>query len=201
MRRSRDCLWVIGTLIIAAVFGTIAVIGYIWPIAYISSTDGRCRMGLPRYVTIPLLSFDVLINVLLTLVFVYLLSPLVRTSRLPSAAFPASRFTKCLGSLCSRSRARNMVDLRPANQSRAKRIEKLLWRTFIGSCLVLVPTVGNMASLTTLRGKELGWVCLTVCSFDSMSAAAPGASALLIFMLCHSYLDCLYHPLVDVGLL
>lgn len=158
MRRTRDWLWVSGTLAIAVVFGTIAVTGFIWPIAVISETDGRCRIGLPEYVTIPLLSFDVVINILLTLVFVYLLSPLIRSGNLTSAAFPASRFTKCLGSLCRRSRATTSLDLRPANQVRARRIEKLLWRTFIGSCLVLIPTVGNMASLTSLKGRELGWV-------------------------------------------
>ncbi|KAF1850842.1 uncharacterized protein K460DRAFT_328129 [Cucurbitaria berberidis CBS 394.84] len=166
MRRTYDWLWITGTLSIAAVFGTIAVTGFIWPIANISRKDGRCRIGLPQFVTIPLLTFDVFINVLLTLVFVYLLSPLVRAGSLPTAAFPASRFTKCFGSLCSRSRARNSVDLHTSNQQRARTIEKLLWRTFIGSCLVLIPTVGNMASLTSFKGRELGWVCLTICSVD-----------------------------------
>ncbi|KAH7357442.1 hypothetical protein BKA66DRAFT_574439 [Pyrenochaeta sp. MPI-SDFR-AT-0127] len=166
VRRTRDWLWVIGTLTIAVVFGTIAVAGFVWPIANISKKDGRCRIGLPQYVTIPLLSFDVLINILLTLVFVFLLSPLIRSGSHSTAAFPASRFTKCLGSLWRRPRPSHSLDLRPANQVRAKKIERLLWRTFIGSCLVLIPTVGNMASLTSLKGRELGWVCLTICTFD-----------------------------------
>ena len=167
MRRTHDWLWLTGTLIIVVVFGAIAVAGFVWPIASMSPTDGRCRIGLPRFVTIPMLSFDVVINILLTLVFVYLLSPLVRAGSLSTAAFPVSRFTTSLGSLCSRSSARIGLDICPNDHLRAKRIEKLLWRTLIGSCLVLVPTVGNMAILTSLKGRELGWVCLTACSFDS----------------------------------
>lgn len=167
MRRGRDWLWVVGTLTIAAGFGTIAAAGFVWPTAEISLVDGRCRIGLPRYVTIPLMTFDIVINVCLTLTFVYLLSPLVRAGSLPTSAFPASRFTKCLARCVRRARTRASVDLRPANQDAAKKIEKLLWRTFIGSCLVLIPTAGNLASLTSLKGRELGWVCLTVCTFDS----------------------------------
>ncbi|OAL50872.1 hypothetical protein IQ07DRAFT_643014 [Pyrenochaeta sp. DS3sAY3a] len=166
MRRGRDWLWVVGTLTIAVGFGTIAVAGFVWPTADISVIDGRCRIGLPRYVTIPLLTFDIVINVCLTLIFVYLLSPLVRAGSLPTSAFPASHFTKCLARYVRRARTRASVDLRPANQDAAKKIEKLLWRTFIGSCLVLIPTAGNLASLTSLKGRELGWVCLTICTFD-----------------------------------
>lgn len=173
MRRGRDWLWLAGTLTIVAGFGTIAVAGFVWPTSEISSIDGRCRIGLPRYVTIPLLTFDVIINVFLTLIFVYLLSPLIRAgSSLPTSAFPASHLTKCLGRCGRGARTSTSVDLRPANQAAAKKIEKLLWRTFIGSCLVLTPTAGNLASLTSLKGRELGWVCLTVCTFDSMFVRA-----------------------------
>lgn len=46
------------------------------------------------------------------------------------------------------------------------KLERLLWKTFIGSVLVTISTVGNVATLTGLGGRELGWVCLTTCTFD-----------------------------------
>ena len=166
-RRYYDWIWLVGVLTIFGGFGSIAIVGFIWPMSSISEDDGRCRIGLPRYVTIPLLSFDVMINTYLNFVFIYLLSPLVRSGGL------VSRVTKSLGSFGNRSRARNGVDLLPANRQMIDRIERLLWKTLIGACLVLLPTAGNMASLTVLNGRELGWVCLTVCTLDGATATLP----------------------------
>lgn len=139
-----------------------------FPVAEVSPIDGRCRIGIPRYTTILLLVYDVILNIILTLVFVYLLSPLIRSGTLSVKAFPASRLTACLGNICSRSKSsKNLIEFNQCNQAIVKKIERLLLRTFIGSVLVMLPTVGNMAALSALRGRELGWVCLVACSFDS----------------------------------
>lgn len=47
MRRCRDWIWLAGMLTIGCGFGTIALCGFIWPIADMSELDGRCRIGLP----------------------------------------------------------------------------------------------------------------------------------------------------------
>jgi hypothetical protein len=47
-----------------------------------------------------------------------------------------------------------------------KSIEALLWKSFVGSLLVMLPTVANLAALYSLHGRELGWLCLTICTFD-----------------------------------
>ncbi|KAF2128343.1 hypothetical protein P153DRAFT_35240 [Dothidotthia symphoricarpi CBS 119687] len=164
MHRTHDWLWMVGVLTIFGGFGTISVCGFIWPLSTISEVDGRCRIGLPQFITIPLLSFDVVVNVLLTLVFVYLLGPLIRSGSRPTLT--ASRFTQYFGRFCGGGRARDSVNLHQGNQLMVNKIEHLLWKTFIGTCAVLGPTVANMASLTMLKGRELGWVCLTVCTID-----------------------------------
>jgi hypothetical protein len=61
------------------------------------------------------------------------------------------------------------VQLRTTNPHVARRLKTLLWRTFVGSCLVLLPTVGNLLQLTILEGNELGFVCLICCTLDGMS--------------------------------
>lgn len=157
-RRSDDGLWLAGILTIAAGFGSTAVTGFLWPVTDLSNTDGRCRIGLRRRVTIPLLGFDVLINILLTLIFVYLLSLSVRNMTLSTASYPASRLASCIGTTCSRSEARSNVDLHRSNHFLLRQMERLLLKTLVGSILIMVPTVGNLVALCILGGRELGWV-------------------------------------------
>lgn len=165
MRRSRDWIWLGGMLTIACGFGSIAVCGFVWPIANLSQDDGRCRIGLPYKVTIPLLSFDVVINTLLTAIFIYLLRPLLRFGGLSNEEVPASRFTKGVRIILKSSSRGGSVDVYP-NRNFLKSIETLLWKSFIGSLLIMLPTVGNLAALLPLRGQELGWLCLTICTLD-----------------------------------
>jgi hypothetical protein len=163
MSRIRDWLWVSSNLFILVGFGTIAVVGFSRSSAYISSIDHRCRIGLPRYVTLPLLSFDALVNVLLTTIFVHLLGPLISSNK--AGKFSASRIATCFTGCCGKSN-KLKVNLHTGNQRAGKKIERLLWRTFIGSTLVVIPTVGNMIQMSIFEKREFGWLCLTVCTFD-----------------------------------
>ena len=153
-------------LSIATGFGSIAICGFLWPIADLSSLDGRCRIGLPLKVTIPLLSFDVCINMALTGTFIYLLGPLLHFSGMTTSETPGNRWTKGIRKLFQAEDRRTSMDVYPLNQSFLKSIEALLWKSLIGSILVMLPTVGNLATLYSIRGRELGWLCLTICTFD-----------------------------------
>ncbi|KAF2854361.1 hypothetical protein T440DRAFT_544678 [Plenodomus tracheiphilus IPT5] len=166
MRRHCDMVWLLSMLAIGLGFGSAAITGFVWPIADFESHNRRCHIGLRRRVTIPLLGFDILLNVFLTLVFVYLISPTVRTINIPFCAFPASRFTMCLGNICSRARDTVTVDLHRSNQRMVRQMEHLLVKTLVGSVLIMLPTLGNLISLCVLGGRELGWVCLTICTLD-----------------------------------
>ncbi|KAF2680568.1 hypothetical protein K458DRAFT_392619 [Lentithecium fluviatile CBS 122367] len=166
MKRSRDWIWLTGMLTIACGFGSIAICGFVWPIADLSHIDGRCRIGLPYKVTIPLLSFDVIINTLLTGIFIYLLRPLLQFGGMSNEVVPANRFTKGMRRILKSSGRSNHIDFYPMNHLLFKSVETLLWKSLIGSVLVMLPTVGNLAALLPLRGRELGWLCLTICTFD-----------------------------------
>lgn len=54
-------------------FGSIAVLSFMFPVAELS--DGRCRIGLPFKITLPLLIYDVSINLYLTGHFLHFSRP------------------------------------------------------------------------------------------------------------------------------
>jgi hypothetical protein len=150
-------------------FGTIATMNFRWAVSDISREDGKCRVGIRRYATLPLLTFDILINILLTLIFVYHLIPVIRSNRLMDLSKPISHFATCLG-YCRASTKGEGIRFHTGNAKVAKRIEHLIWRSLIGSCLVLIPTAANMTQLTILKGHELGFLCIIICNSDSRSS-------------------------------
>jgi hypothetical protein len=167
IRRTRDWLWLSGTVTVAGGFGTIAAVGFTYRSAYFVQPEGRCWIGLPLHVTALLLTFDICINLFLTLTFVYLTRPLVARD-LPLATFPASRFANWIGSTFSEEPSQ-AFRLRKGNPSRAKKVEVLLWKTLIGCVLVVLPTVANLMTMGLLGGIELAWLCLVTCTLDGMS--------------------------------
>jgi hypothetical protein len=76
VRRLHDWVWVIGIAVIAGGFGAVAVDAFIFPLHQLR--DGACHIGIPARVTIPLVTYDVCINIALTALFIYFLRPLIR---------------------------------------------------------------------------------------------------------------------------
>ncbi|KAH9872776.1 hypothetical protein J1614_005170 [Plenodomus biglobosus] len=149
MRRHCDMVWLYSMLAIGFGFGSVA------PIADFASHDHRCHIGLRRRVTIALFGFDVLLNAFLTLVFVYIISPTVRSMDPPFCAFPPSRFTMCLGNMCHRAKEKVTVNLRRSNQRMVRQMERPLVKTLAGSVLIMLPTLGNLISLCVLGDESL----------------------------------------------
>lgn len=166
VRRTSDWIWLSGMFVTAAGFGSIAICAFLWPIAELSPKDGRCRIGLPFKVTIPLLTFDVTINTALTAMFIYLMKPLLRFRGAGGTSSAGNRITKGIWRILSNSKRPHGEEMYPMNQNFHKSIEALLRRSLIGSVLVMVPTVGNLAVLFSMKGRELGWLCLTICTVD-----------------------------------
>jgi hypothetical protein len=123
------------------------------------------RWAVSRWHT-AILTFDILVNILLTLIFVYHLGPIIRSNRLMGTSSPISFFTTCLGYCCASTKNEGIV-FHTGNAKVAKRIEKLVWRSLIGSCLVLIPTAANMTQLTIVKGREMGFLCIIICNSDS----------------------------------
>jgi hypothetical protein len=176
MSRYRDYLWLFGMLILLGGFGSIAIVGYLSPVVELSRLDGRCRIGLPNKVSFPLLCFDVAVNFLLTGVFFWLLRPVLDFHGLLSVS---NWFGGRLSSRVKQSVKKRELSLQRETDGGSlksamnKNIRTLLWKCLIGSTLVMLPTVGNMAQFYVMNSRELGWVCLTICTLDSEFSPFP----------------------------
>ena len=167
MPRHRDYIWLVGLFIMVGGFGSIAIVGYMSPVVELSHLDGRCRIGLPPKVSFPLLCFDVAVNFLLTGVFFWLLRPVLEFHGIMNVR-------NCCGNLFSgkgrREKRRDEQHKSQEGQSIQSamnlNIKALLWKCLIGSTLVMLPTVANMAQFYAMDSRELGWVCLTICTLD-----------------------------------
>jgi hypothetical protein len=163
MSRYRDPMWLWSTIAVTGSLGATTTAGLIKPKHSFFEEDGRCHIGLQRYSSIPLLTCDFIINIYLTLVFVYLMSPLMKGSRPPGSSY-ASSLTYWIGNSFARARQKASVDLHRSNQVMAQKVEKLLYKTFVGCVLVILPTAGNLTAICVFVGKELAFVCEPACS-------------------------------------
>ncbi|KAJ7067527.1 hypothetical protein C8F01DRAFT_1365586 [Mycena amicta] len=95
--------------------------------------DGACVLGLKPTASLPLLAYDLYINILLTGLFLY---PLFRA------------------------------------QHSSARLRLVAIRTLLASAVALTTSTVNIAVLTIMHGKQLGWVCLASCGTDVVLNAA-----------------------------
>lgn len=160
IRRHQDIIWVFGTIVILAGFGTIGVFAFLDPVTGISATDGKCRIGLPFKTALPLLVFDILVNFFLTSVFVSIgLKQFRRYSvkqRLGMVlyALPA----KCYRRPIPRT-AEGVKDLY---------MEVIIAKSLVGAISIVVPTTTNLAIFLYVTGHEKGWLCFSICTIDGM---------------------------------
>lgn len=136
---------------------TLAILFYIAPIATVSPTDGKCRIGFPLRTTVTALTWDVVMNILLSGVFCYLLYPfLVDQSHLVNQ--PECYRRRCIdrGQSC-----------RHQNSTFSKL--RTLWdKTIIGSALMMFATAANIFVLLKMEGHEIIWYCFLTCPLDGM---------------------------------
>lgn len=114
-------------IVVAFGFGTITVFAFIYPLTDLSTTDGKCRIGLPLKVLIPLLSLDAIINLALTGVFIYLLQPLLSFSGLPNISpLWTNRLTSCIRCVLKTKERPDSDYQYPINKNFLKPVEVLL---------------------------------------------------------------------------
>jgi len=156
--RCQDRLYLLNLSIVALGFGCIAVFAFIFPVAERSPTDKKCRIGLPFKLTLPLLIYDVMINVYLTAHFVYFARPqMMKWS--PKALFRRDIEMKVdLGSSSGRPST--------GTRRRDTTLERLAQRTLKGMCVMLLATIINLAILFHMRGREQYWMCFMFCTMD-----------------------------------
>ncbi|KAL9121976.1 MAG: hypothetical protein Q9187_001464 [Circinaria calcarea] len=151
-KRSKNLVFIAGNVIIFLGFGTIAGIAFWRPVAEISKVDGKCRIGLPLIVTIPLLSYDILINIAVTSVFIFFARHTIRGGR------SRGIIRRALPVPCIKSAVR----LRTEDQV----LELFVVKSLMGCLAVIMPTLANLVVLFKLHGHEQGWLCFTICTID-----------------------------------
>ena len=157
--RNRDIIYLLGIAIVIFGFGVLAVFAFIKPVTSLSHVDGKCRIGLPLIITIPLLSYDILINFALTWVFVMRGASLVKITGFRHAA-------RCIALALPFRRVPGLGDPVTA-------CEFFMGRSGLGALAIILPTIANLVILFILNGHENGWLCFTICTIDSMLSSHP----------------------------
>ena len=155
MRRLADKVFLIGIFILVCGFGPIAILAFKVPVASVSKVDGKCRIGLPLPVTIPLLTYDVLINVGMMAMYIWLALPYLGGRSFPGIKLRALGFR------------RNNIEF----QSQGELLELFIWKGLYGAFVVILPTVANLVTLFRVHGREQGWLCFTICTIDGESGS------------------------------
>ena len=152
--RKHDWMFFAGILIIACGFGPIAGFAFARPEYEVSHIDNKCRIGLPRFVTIPLLVYDILINIGITAMFIVFVRSYTKDSK---------------NTLALVRLALPIPFIKPAMEitKQAEIMELMVVKSFLGAVAVIIPTVANLVVLLKLHGKEQGWLCFTLCTIDS----------------------------------
>jgi len=163
--RCKDWLWVSGAFIICGGFLAITVTVSVSPMVELSSVDGHCRLGLPSRTSFPLNCFDIGVNLVLALVFLWLLLPLLRCRRANhKPVFPQELISLRLKGKTEKRGGLLCPDPRPIAEDKAPK--RLLWQSLLGSSLLTMATGVKITLFYVLGGRELTWICLTVCTLE-----------------------------------
>ena len=153
LRKWRDPYWIAGVLIIAGGFGTIAVFAFIAPMVLVAHDPSHdCQIGLPVKALVPLLTYDALLNMGLTIFYV------VMANKVCHRLTWRNSFKILIQALPFRSQGPF-----PSQED----VFELFMAKSVLACLgVVLATVANLVTLIVLRGHEEAWLCLLLCSAD-----------------------------------
>jgi hypothetical protein len=157
-------------LLICGGLGSIAIIGFLTHFVELSPYDGRCRFGLPSKVLLTLMSIEIGVNLLLTSVFLWIAKRILFCQRTHSSSELAG--ANIVGKLRVGGAKRTgkwsgSQYFQPQGSAPNENTRSFLWKCIAGSTLVMLSTMANLIQFYILDARELGWVCLTVCTLDS----------------------------------
>ncbi|KAK0328755.1 hypothetical protein LTR54_000193 [Friedmanniomyces endolithicus] len=193
LKRLQDWIWLLFMFVLIVGFGTIAILAFMAPVGILDPIDKQCRIGLPRTPVMVLMTYDILINIALTAVFIALLLPLLRST--PDSArarllqspthsqnlkMHAPRHQKSVESTLSGTSSSGSNDTAPsishytpivtmdttARDAQANRLRMLIGKSIFGAVVMLTATILNWAFLYKYRGAEHGWICFACCLID-----------------------------------
>ncbi|KAF1362442.1 hypothetical protein EJ07DRAFT_107325, partial [Lizonia empirigonia] len=122
--RLKTKLWVFNCLLMILPYTVLAIINFIWRITYIND-EGVCIIGMQKTAMLPLITFEVVVNVYLTLLFVLPLRKFILTN----------------------------LELYSYKQSPNPTLNRMASRSVVGSLATLTTSVANLTVLMVLRGE------------------------------------------------
>lgn len=171
-RRREDRVWLAFVAIIVLGFGSITGVAFAYPVANLTQ-DEKCRIGSPTKVTLPLLVYDILINVGLTVVFVALLQPLLAFPKLwhlpdthPLENSDTGKDHVEDSRLQDHGKAlsaQSSLEPTAANSHSVSRTSKdpnvnslrvLVYKSLGGAVAIVIPTIVNLGLLFRWNGQE-----------------------------------------------
>ncbi|KAI9891290.1 MAG: hypothetical protein M1814_002803 [Vezdaea aestivalis] len=166
LTRLQDHIWVMAIVVVIIGFGVIACLSFVYPVFDISKKDGRCRIGLPFKITLPLLIYDILVNSSLTIVFFWLVRPFMRKGMPSFAPACARRFHVAYRRWRANDEEAGVVEAQPNSLDQRGVVERVAWKSLAACVAVLCSTVANLSVLFYMHGYEQSWLCFTLCTID-----------------------------------
>ncbi|CAI6337263.1 unnamed protein product [Periconia digitata] len=169
--RQKDGLWIALMIIICGGFGGISILAYTTPAIELSYLDARCRIGLSPRTSLPFMGFFVAVNIILTSVLLWLMKPMMTPHKLLSlrgifGKSTGAKLNNWLGGLKGIGRGNAARYSGIQKKTLSKNVRILLLKCFMGSLLVMLITIANMIHIYVMKGRQLDWLCLTVCMVD-----------------------------------
>jgi len=164
--RRADRWYLVNMVIVALGFGSIAVLSFMFPIAELSAVDGKCRIGLPFKITLPLLIYDISINVYLTSHFLYFSRPHIIEDTMKEFRSFFGRRQDYQDPATPSPNANLYRSQANVSSHRQDSLRHLAKRTLKGMCIMLLATIANLVILFHMNGHEQEWMCFMFCTID-----------------------------------
>ena len=144
-------------------FGGMALWCIATPHASISMQDGHCRIGsdmIPSYTTF---STDIIINIALTGVFIWLILPVLKNQRGLASISGASAQAPARSPFSIRGVLTNNIE---SDDRLAQSVKRMLRKNIIGSALTFVAGAINLIIYFVDATSQIAFVCYTLCIVD-----------------------------------
>lgn len=171
--RVKDPVWIFGAALIVVGWAATTAYEYVAPRSELSRVDGLCRIGIRPDSAIAVLVLDTIVNVALAAIFIWQLRPalgsIVHRDSAGSFKFTAGTSNRSLLNIFRPPTSERGRTTTRANS--ARKVEAMLMRNVVGSCLLLCAQIANNVLFLTWPFATHSHVCQLMCLTDSKLAS------------------------------
>jgi hypothetical protein len=161
--RCADLLWQRCFWAVLIIFGQIAIVCFFYPIDTVHL--GSCTIGVPIWLTIPILVFDVGCNLTISMIF-YVQSRKVFQGVVEAIISPNVRryFYITRNDDGTWRLGKTLTEFPDINAPDAQ-MAFIIRKTLVVSIAILFSTITNLVLLLYYNGNEHGWMCFLMCKY------------------------------------